>query len=84
MSFLDEYLVGEYEKEDERITAEYFRIITIDELINCLFLLMTIANCFIYNETKICNEDCINDIDLRDEIVDLSLVFCSISTFFLL
>ena len=82
MSFLDEYLVGEYEKEDERITAEYFRIITIDELINCLFLLMTIANCFIYNETKICNEDCINDINLRDEIVDLSLVFCSISTFF--
>ena len=82
MSFLDEYLAIEHQKEDERITAEYFKIVTIDEIINCLFLLMTLGNCFIYNETKTCGEDCLNDIQLRNEVIDLSLIFCSISTLF--
>ena len=80
LSFLDEYLVGEYEKEDERITAEYFKLVTIEELINCIFLLMTLASCFAYNEAKICFEECSYDNKSRDDIIVLSLAFSSLST----
>ena len=80
LSFLDEYLAGEYEREDERITAEYFKLVTIEELINCVFLLMTLASCFIYNETKICEEDCSYDDKSREDIINLSLAFSSLST----
>ena len=39
LSFLENYLIGENTQEDERITAEYFRIIKIDEIICCAFLI---------------------------------------------
>ena len=80
VSFLDEYLIGEEEKENERITAEYFKLVTIDELIGCIFLLMTLGSCFIYNETKMCTEDCLYDDSTKDDIIDLSLIFSSITT----
>ena len=84
MSFLDEYLIGELTQEDERMTAEYFKLVTIDELIGCFFLLLTLASCFTYNETKNCSDDCLYDDDIRNEIIDLSLIFSSISTIFFL
>ena len=80
MSFLDKYLIGEYTLEDERLTSEYFRLVTIDEIISCSLLILTIASCFIYNETKYCTEDCLSDNSTKDEIIDLSLYFASIST----
>lgn len=80
LTFLDEYLAGEYVKEDERITAEYFKLVTIDELINCIFLLMTIASCYVYNELRQINIS--PDEDITKEIIDLSLLFSSISTLF--
>ena len=79
-SFLDKYLEGEEKKEDERITAEYFKLVTIDELIGCILVLMTIASCFIYNETKMCLEDCSFDDSIKDDIINLSLLFSSITT----
>ena len=82
MSFLDEYISLEFEKEDQRITAVYFKIITIDELINCIFLLMTLGSCFIYNETKICIEDCFYDEESKNDIINISLIFSSITTLF--
>ena len=72
MSFLDGYLIGENTQEDERITAEYFRIIKIDEIICCVFLIMTFSCCFIYNEIKICDETCTIDEDELNFIIDLS------------
>ena len=45
MSFLDKYLIGEYTLEDERLTSEYFRLVTIDEIISCSLLILTIASC---------------------------------------
>lgn len=80
MSFLEKYLLMENEKEDKRITAEYFKTITIDELINCILVLLTIGSSFIYNETKICTDDCFYDEILRNQIIDLSLIFSSITT----
>ena len=80
LSFLDEYLIGEYTVEDERFTSEYFRLVTIDEIISCSLLILTIASCFIYNETKYCAEDCLYDNTSREEIIDLSLIFASISS----
>ena len=80
MSFLDKYLIGEYTLEDERFTSEYFRLVTIDEIISCLLLILTIASCFIYNETKYCNEDCLFENSNKEEIIDLSLYFASISS----
>ena len=82
MSFLEKYLSSEFEKEDQRITAEYFKLIRIDELINCIFLLMTIGSSFIYNETKVCTDDCEDNESIQKEIIDLSLIFSSISTLF--
>ena len=82
MSFLDEFMSLEYEKEDQRITAEYFKVITIDELINCMFLLMTLGSCFIYNETKICFDDCLYNEEIKNDIINISLIFSSITTFF--
>ena len=84
MSFLDKYRIGEFSKEDERLTEEYFRLITIDELTGCLFLLLTLGCCFIYIETKNCIDDCLYDDDIRKDIIDLSLTFSSISTLFFL
>ena len=80
MSFLEKYLLMENEKEDKRITAENFKTITIDELINCILVLLTLGSCFIYNETKICAEDCFYDEDLRNQVIDLALILCSITT----
>ena len=82
MSFLDKYLSTQYEKEDKRLTAEYFKLITIDELINCIFLLMTLGSCFIYNETRVCYEDCSYNETVKKDIIDLSLIFSSITTLF--
>lgn len=81
MSFLDKYLLNEVNKEDKRITAEYYKLITIDELINCVLLLMTLSSGFIYNETKSCSDDCSDDVNTKNDIIDLSLIFCSITTF---
>ena len=81
MSFLNKYLLDENLKEDIRMIAEYFKLVTIDELINCLLVLMTLASCFIYNETKFCNSDCAHDEDMKDDIIDLSLIFSSITSF---
>ena len=80
MSFLDRYLIGENTQEDERITAEYFRIIKIDEIICCVFLIMTFSCCFIYNEIKICDETFTFDEDEQNFIIDLSLIFSSLTT----
>ena len=80
MSFLDKYLLDDLNKEDRRITAGYYKLITIDELINCTLLLMTLACCFIYNETKFCSEDCSGDEDFKNEILNISLVFSSITS----
>ena len=84
MSFLDGYLIGENTLEDERITAEYFRIIKIDEIICCAFLIMTFSCCFVYNEIKICDETCTFDEDEQNFIIVLSLVFSSLTTVFFL
>ena len=81
MSFLDKYILDENLKEDIRVPAEYFKLVTIDELINCLFLLMTLASCFIYNESKFCSVDCAHDENMKNDIIDLSLIFCSITSF---
>ena len=80
MSFLDNYLIEENTQEDERVTAEYFRIIKIDEIICCIFLIMTFSCCFIYNEIKICGEACTIDEDYQNQTIDLSLIFSSLTT----
>ena len=80
LSFLDSYLIGENTQEDERVTAVYFRIIKVDEIICCLFLLMTFSCSFIYNEIKICDEECTIDIDDQNYIINLSLIFSSLTT----
>ena len=80
MSFLDGYLIGENTLEDERITAEYFRIIKIDEIISCIFLIMTFSCCFIYNEIKNCDEDCTIEEEDQNYIIDLSLILSSSTT----
>ena len=81
MSFLDKYISEENIQEDKRITAEYFKLVTIDELISCVILIMTISSCFIYNETKTCLDDCLYDNSVKEDIINLSLIFSSISTF---
>ena len=80
MSFLDKYLLDEVNKEDKRITAGYFKLITIDELINCALLLMTLSCSFIYNETKICQEECSYDENIKNDIIDISLIFSSVTS----
>ena len=81
MSFLDKYLLDEQTKEDLRIIAGYYKLITIDELINCVLALMTISSSFIYNETKFCEEDCSYGDDIKNDIIDISLIFSSITSF---
>ena len=81
LSFLDKYLSEEHIQEDKHITAEYFKLITIDELISCIFLILTISSCFIYNETKTCVDDCLYDNSVKEDIINLSLIFSSISSF---
>ena len=80
LSFLDGYLIGENTQEDERIIAEYFRIIKVDEIICCIFIIMTFSCCFIYNEIKICDEACTIDEEHQNYIIDLSLIFSSLTT----
>ena len=80
MSFLDEYLLDDQSKEDKRITAEYYKLVRIDELINCVLLLMTLSSSFIYNETKSCSEECSENEEIKNEIVDISLIFSSVAT----
>lgn len=80
MSFLDEYLLNEQNKEDKRITAEYYKLIRIDELINCVLLLMTLACSFVYNETKFCSDDCSENLEIQNDIINISLIFSSISS----
>ena len=75
MSFLDEYLLDESNKEDKRITAGYYKLITIDELINFVLVLMTLSSSFIYNETKFCSEEC--SYDEKSDIINISLIFSS-------
>ena len=80
MSFLDKYLLDEQTKEDLRITARYYKLVTIDELINCILVIMTLASSFIYNETKYCEDDCSYDENIKNDIVDISLIFASITS----
>jgi len=77
MSFLDKYISEENIQEDKRITAEYFKLVTIDELISCVILIMTISSCFIYNETKTCLDDCLYDNDqtkIKDTEISESII----------
>ena len=80
MSFLEEFLLDDLNKEDKRITAEYYKLVRIDELLNCVLLLMTLSSSFVYNETKTCNEDCSENIEMKNDIIDISLIFSSISS----
>ena len=41
---------------------------------------MTFSCCFVYNEIKICDETCTIDIDDQNYIIDLSLIFSSLTT----
>ena len=43
---------------------------------------MTIGSCFIYNEIKACTEDCSYNEIIKNKIIDLSLIFSSITTLF--
>ena len=81
MSFLDEYLLDDQNKEDKRITAGYYKLVRIDELINCVLLLMTLSSSFIYNETKSCSEECSENEEIKNEIIDISLILSSVTTF---
>ena len=81
MSFLDKYLLDEPKRENKRITAEYYKLIRIDELINCVLVLMTLLSSFIYNETKFCSEDCEQNEEIKNDIINISLIFSSIASF---
>ena len=81
MSFLDKYLLDEENRENKRITAEYYKLVRIDELINCILLLMTLSCSFIYNETKFCTDDCAQNEEIKNEIINISLIFSSIASF---
>ena len=81
MSFLDKYLLDEENRENKRITAEYYKLVRIDELINCILLLMTLSSSFIYNETKFCTDDCAQNEEIKNEIINISLIFSSIASF---
>jgi len=82
MSFLNTYIYGENHLENERITSEYFKLIKIDEIISCMIIIITISCSFTYHETKICVQKCFYDEDNKNDIINLSLIFCSISVFF--
>ena len=82
MSFLLDYILWENKLEDERIISEYFKLIKIDEIISCFIIILTISCCFTYHETKICTQKCSFDEKNRNDIINLSLIFCSISAFF--
>ena len=80
-SFLFDYILWENKKEDERLISEYFKLIKIEEIISSLIIIITISCCFIYHETRICTQKCSFDEKNRDNIITLSLVFCSVSAF---
>jgi len=80
MSFLSNYIKWENEKINERLVSEYFRLIRIDEMVSGLIMLMTLASCFTYHETKICVNKCAFNEAFQDEIITLSLIFVSLST----
>jgi hypothetical protein len=82
MSFLSDYILSENQKENEKITSEYFILIKIDEIISCLIIIITISCCFTYHETKICTQKCSFNENNKNDIINLSLIFCSISAFF--
>ena len=81
MSFLLNYILWENKSEDERLISEYFKLIKIDEIISCLIIIITISCCFTYHETKICTQKCSFNENSRNDIINLSLIFCSISAF---
>jgi hypothetical protein len=81
MSFLSDYILSENMKENEKIISEYFKLIKIDEIISCLIIIITISCCFTYHETKICEQKCSFDENNRNDIINLSLIFCSFSVF---
>jgi hypothetical protein len=82
MSFLLNYILWENKSEDERLISEYFKLIKIDEIISCLIIIITISCCFTYHETKICTQKCSFNENNKNDIINLSLIFCSISAFF--
>ena len=79
MSFLSDYIKWENEKINERLVSEYFRLIRIDEMVSDLIILMTLASCFTYHETKICVNKCAFNVAVQEEIITLSLIFVSLS-----
>jgi hypothetical protein len=78
MSFLSDYIKWDKEKENERLIGEYFRLIKIDEMVSGMIIIMTLASCFIYHETKICINKCV--FSIKEDNIRLSLIFISLST----
>jgi potassium intermediate/small conductance calcium-activated channel subfamily N protein 2 len=76
--FLHEYLEDEYSKEDEHQTSEYFITITIDELILCLFVILSIGSGLIYYETRISLDKEIYNKSIQKTVINISLSFVSI------
>jgi hypothetical protein len=82
MSFLFDYILLENKKDDERIVSECFKLIKIDEIISCLIIILTISCCFTYHENRICTQKCSFGENNKNDIINLSLIFCSVSVFF--
>lgn len=77
-AFLVPYLEEENKLEDNHITAQYFQIITVDELISTLFCFLSISCGIAYHEVRNCKEACQEYEDRKERIVFLSLISCSI------
>lgn len=58
MSFLNDYIIKDNIKEDEKIIEEYFRIVKVDEVVAFLFILITFFWTFIYNRANTCVDNC--------------------------
>ena len=79
LEFLYNFLEKENALEDEHMTMELFNIIKIDEFVCTLFIILSISSSLIYYETRNCSKSCEKNKDIRDDIMDLCLLLCSIS-----
>ena len=84
MSFLNDYIIKDNIKEDEKIIEEYFRIVKVDEVVAFLLIIMTFFWTFIYNKANTCIDNCSLNPTVKHNITKLSLILSSFSTGFFL